>query len=332
MLISGRVAAFRATLAARLLAVCVLAVVLTPMSAPPASADQPCPSTGVPGTNISEFETAWPPDDETDARGVTLCRLVNLSDTWGYVQIVDMADGASIGLRAQQQIGQPTPASAADWLYTKRTVQQQYEFDTGGTGLPAPGNVPTFSATNTAFFTDTSSATTKLSLPEHANNFGVVYKSWGYALHQTDPAWEAPKRKLVMGAPWSDNQLVRISPFPTYYTASEADTFAQGHYSGTVGFDPLFGSGEARRTMVGVNAGYGVYGSRVYILTTFGYYTLEQAQDILRHFGSQTEIQLDGGGSTQMYSPFGEIESYGGGCCGLSERPVPSHLMTYLDW
>jgi hypothetical protein len=331
MLISGRVRRFRAAFAARLLAVCALAVVLTPMSAQPASAYQPCPSTGVPGTNISEFETAWPPDEQTDPRGVTLCRLVNLSDTWGYVQIVDLADEASIMLRAQQQVGQPTPASAADWLYTKRTAQEQFEFLTGGTGLPAPGNIPTFSDTNAAFFTDTSSDTTKLSLPERANNWGVVQKSWGYALHQTDPAWEAPKRKLVMSAPLSGVQLVRISPFPTYYTEAEADTFADGHYSGTVGFDPLFGSGEARRTMVGVNAGYGVYGSRVYILTTTGYYTLSQAQDILRHFGSQTEIQFDGGGSTQMYSPYGEIESYGGGCC-LGERPVPSHLITHLDW
>lgn len=57
------------------------------------------------------------------------------------------------------------------------------------------------------------------------------------------------------------------------------------------------GAGESRRTFVGVSPVSGT--TKVYILSSNREMTLSQARFILETFGSDLEMQLDGGGSTQ---------------------------------
>lgn len=303
----------------RVLATCALAIALVTVSAGSASAFQPCPTTNLSSPSITSWETEWPPNPTVVPHGVTQCRaMFGSGNPMAVVQILDMEDGPTVSIYNNHASPQATPASPADWLFTKRTVKQWHDANFGPDN-PGPGDL--FSITNASFFTDTTSSSTKLSLPEFGGPPGGALASWGAAIHGTDPAWDATKRKLVFGAWFDDVQLAAIGSFPTHYTGTDAEQELNPFFQGLVAFDPLYvapgGDTTARRTMLGIGT------SKVYIVTTIQEMPLTQAQNILQHLGSTSEIQLDGGGSTQMYSPFGFVNS-------LVNRPVPSVLAVNL--
>lgn len=330
MSIRRKVGRFRVLMAAVLLAISTLVAV--PAAAPPAHAQQdPCTPSG---PNIIQTWSVL-----YDDRGVTLCGGATPTEPdlqLAYVQIVDLAAGAKLRLISDAVSGQPdfpTPGR----LFNKRETYQWYDWIQSNVNTPAPGRL--FSTTNASFFTNTSGSTTPLSLPELSGGFPNLTLGWAYG-DNGDPAWDALKAALVIGNPNSTPQDVNIRGFPTNYNDFDVATVfnisgtdqspiicdGTDCWDGTVAFDPLYQLVDpvARRTMVGVSPGDPV--TKVYILTTTNIsVTLDQAQDIIKSFGSQLEIQVDGGGSTQMWSPLGGV----GGTPPIG-RALPDVFAVYL--
>jgi Phosphodiester glycosidase len=310
MLISGSARRSRAAIA-RVLAITALALVPAAAAAEPAFAVQGCPTTGV--VDITGWQTV------SSTRGVTVCRgfATGPSNWTALVQIVGLADGAKLRLVSQYTPGQVHPLPT-EWKFQKRTAEGWYNWIRAG-NVQTPGTGRLLSTTNASFFADTSSSSSPLSLPEMTE---ASIRSWGWAFnHNGDAAWNALKRKLVIGTPNYTPQSVRVSSFPTHYFATDIPEGFSGGYDATVGFEPLFGSGSdcSRRTFLGVS------GTTAYLLTTRNCYTLSQAQSIVQRFSAgATTIQLDGGGSTQTYS--NNINARFGSIVG---RTVPDVLAVY---
>ena len=289
-----------------------LIAVVGPGSTGPAYAVQACPTTGVPGTDLTGWQSVH------NARGVNVCRgfASGVANWTVLVQIVDLAANAKVRIISQYAAGQLNPPPA-EWKFQKRTVDNWYSWISSNINIPGPGRL--FSTVNASHFTDSSSSTTTmLSLPEVTSQ---SIRTWGYAIYGTDRAWSAYKRKLVIGTPNALPQSVTIGSFPQHYSGSDVSTLG-GSYDATVAFEPLVDDCPtciARRTFVGVR------GSTVYVLVTRNSYTPGQAQRILQHFGSLTGIQLDGGGSTAMYS--NNINARFG---SILNRAVPDVLAVYM--
>ncbi|PZF84846.1 hypothetical protein C1I92_07225 [Jiangella anatolica] len=282
-------------------------------AAQPASALQQCP---IPGQQPPVAGIEYWIEQYYD-RGVTVCwgmdTASGLPELAAVMQIVDLADGARVLLRADPEC--PCGIGSADQTFRKHTAEEWW--NTWGY----------FSATNASFFTDATNPTTKLSLPEVTS--GKIH-SYGTALNG-GPDATFPKVSLRIGGLDQAFQSVRLTNVPAAYTTANIDShFGCGNTSGTncstifglVGFAPdanVTGPGPKRRTMLGTNAGSGVQASRVYILATVQSYELSEARAIMDYFGSQMEMQLDGGGSTQSISNYHQIDSY-------IFRPVPNAL------
>lgn len=291
-------------------------------AAQPASAEQSCPTTGVGDIDY------W--IEQYKDRGVTDCWGMDtaggLPQLAAVVQVVDLADGAAMTLLSTTSCTVANPCSVpptGNTLYTKRTAEEWTDL-VGGSRL--------FSSTNAGFFTDTANPTTKLSLPEVTSR-----RVWTLG---SPSAFDLTlnKTSLRMGQVGGAGafQSVRLDGFPASYTSSNVyshfgcTTTGQTctSFYGGVGFSSTAAiTGDpnsiSRRTMVGVNAQPGVQASRVYILTTAFSYKLADARAFLQHFGSQTEMQLDGGGSTQSVSDYHNIQS-------TVFRPVPQVLQVLL--
>lgn len=336
MSIRKKVGRFGTLIAATLLAISTLTL---PASTPPAYADDPC---------SPSWENAVPEWwGLYDDRGVTLCDGGEFGFTHALLQIVDLGDGAK--LRLVSDASDPLDPPAADNQYDKRRADDWYDWiKAGNVNSPSPSRL--FSTTNASFFVDTSSSTTALSLPEMSTQYfstcpippgacsiQTLTNGWAYG-HHSDPAWDASKRGFRLGPPSASTQTAEIFGFDTHYDlfdiASAFDLLGtDGPACGnpgscrdaTVALDPLYGSGDSRRTFVGLDAS-----DRVYILTTHLGYTLSEARDILKSFGSVWEIQLDGGGSTQMYYRF-PGDQLGDGIQSTVLREVPDVLAVYLS-
>jgi hypothetical protein len=315
---------FRATLAARILTIVVVALASLPFSAAPASAEVDACTPSAPNA-LDGWETAY------DALGVTMCVVppptLGMSPD-AVVQIVDLSAGAEIQIHSERvdpyedasSINQYNTRNAEDWYFWIRNNMAGY--------------YPTdrlLSTTNGSFFIDTSGGPTKLSLPERTKQtYGGNAHTLGWAYAEpTDAAWDRAKRALLIrgtnGAPVSPE--VSIEGFPTHYTQTDVeDTFIwNGPWLGTVGFAPLEGdSGTSQRTFVGVSPVSGA--TKVYILSTHVAITLSEAQYVLETFGSDIEIQLDGGGSTQAYY---DVFPYYGDLGSTAGRSVPDVLAVY---
>jgi Phosphodiester glycosidase len=310
MSIRGRARRPRAAIA-RVLAIIALALV-------PAAAAEPA-SAACPGFTSLGVST-WVED--FNARGVQLCRGDN-GGVQAYMTIIDLAAGAKVRLVSQTASGQSPGTPATDWRFNKRTVRSWWDYFIANVGIPSSSR-QLFSVTNGSFFIDTESATsTPMSLP-HVT--GASIRTHGWALgHQGDFAWNAPKRYLRFGHPGTTPQSVAIGTFPTHYTPNDIATFLLG-YDGTVGYEPLYCSncGPARRNMLGKA------GNKLYLITTSRPYLLSEVQAIIQQFagGLATTVQLDGGGSSQMYSRHGEIVSCAPPLCGV--REVPEALGVFM--
>ncbi|NDL59517.1 phosphodiester glycosidase family protein [Phytoactinopolyspora mesophila] len=275
-----------------------------------------------------------------DERGVTLCRGEVLSGPppevpAAVLQIVDLEAGANVSLVSEAvDIGS---GASTDNEFYKRLAIDWFDWIESRAAAPAPSRL--FSTTNASFFTDTSGDRTALSLPQDSLQwptdfpFPVANRTYGAALgDHDDPAWGGLKRALKIGNPGNTPQFVSIEEFPTEYDEADVEATFGGFMNpqcgggdciyGTVGFQPLYeisGPGVSGRTFVGV-----VPGSKMYILSLDTPVTIEDANEILQSFGSIMAIQLDGGGSTQMYAEgYVEIPSAIG-------RTVPDVLAVYL--
>lgn len=284
----------------------------------------------------------WVPLSGSDHqdRGVTVCRgdfIIPKPDIPGAIlQIVDLSAGAK--LRLVSDFCEPTPTSCqisdttrhTDLQYHKRTPSDWFAWTQSNVDWPPSDRL--FSTTNASFFTDTSGSTTKLSLPEYHNivngypNSGSAQYTWGWAFfNQDDDAWDALKRALTLGNAKITPQEINILEFPMHPTDQDVGSvvFNDSWGDATVAFQPLYESGDLvnRRTFLGVSGD----GSKVYILNMGSGDTVSETQDILLSFGSRTGIQLDGGASTQMYSP-----ELGGYALPVIFREVPDVLAVYL--
>jgi hypothetical protein len=330
-----------------------------------ASAFVPCPTTGSRIMVPSIWETKWPNEARVNPKGVTLCRISNGGITLGYLQMVDLGDGARIRLHADVDPESPEPdILETNTRYRKRVAREWYTWLRSLPGSewveegfhytyiePEPTRL--FSITNATFFTETRTTTTTLPFPiETMGELSTFGFSWRRAHREPfaypgfepgsvtpDEDYEAPKKMLQIGEiiNWETeeerNQAARVAAYPTHYEWDfELRYLEMVEYPGgnteepeladlAVSFPPEFRVGESnRRNYVGV------YGDTVYIFITQALITNENARAMMQEIQPGMEvIQMDGGGSNQFYSRYGEIVSNE----LPSQRRVPTVLAVY---
>lgn len=308
------------------------------VSAQPAAADAVCD----PSFDVAGLHT-WAVD--FNSRGVTLCQGTDGTNfNEAFVQIIDLSAGAKI--RMIWDSCQPSAqCNQNEFLNAKSNVRSASEwFDWIPNHVVVPDGSRLFSTSNASFFTDTSGAPSPLSLPfmdRRPSSLGGWYDNETYGaayFHNDDPAWDAPKRYIGFDNPADTPQKVYFGDFPTHYT--ENDLQGSGifwlpgwpvDYDVTVGFTPDYdgGTGQAPRTFVGESADASGNITKLYILNTSinKPLTVTDAQALLESFGSEAEIQLDGGGSAQLdaHTDLGEV-----GFASDASRKVPNALAVYL--
>jgi hypothetical protein len=336
MRIHRKLGRFRAVIAALVLAVGGLAAVFA--SPQPAAAAGEC--TPLFQTVIPQWETVQP---EGPSGGITLCLGVTpgIGIQDGYMQIVDLTAGAKVrlitdpchlgeGCNAKYHVR--TADEWASWIQSNPNINPD-----GGAAHIHPDPSRLYSVSNAAFFNQSSNPTT-LSLPfvQHTRadtGFDFAQVNDGGALNNTgDPAWDSNKRAITFGDQLITPQEVQMLAFPTHYTHDDVVSppfvpadgqnedcgFNNGlgcEWDATVGFTPdsmSAGSGDAPRTYVGISGDEtGI--NTVYILNTKLNVSVSDAQNILESFGSQLELQFDGGESTQLW---------GNGGANLIDSPI----------
>jgi len=332
----------RATLTA--CAVTVGAMAGTPQLA---SAFVPCPSTTM-RVLSTRWETLWGTRSET-AKGVTMCRGANIGGTVGYLQMVDLGDGAKLRVQAEleprfqeTQLENGNP----DTVYNKRDAEEWYSFLRSKAGsteepdygwaLPNPRRL--FSVINASFFTETeNSVNTTVPWPVWTYNaqdsFGL---SWRRARDgeveepiRFDSDYEEEKKVLYLQDPGTPVQKARVDPFPTYYELEDFGEYDHiGGRSGifdttdlAVGLTPERVRGEYRRRDY-----VGVYGDTVYMFVSRTEMRNAEASALMQEIQPGMEvIQMDGGGSTQVYSAYARMESND----PFQDRRVPVVLAAY---
>jgi hypothetical protein len=318
MLLRRRVSPLRALITA--VALAISALVLISAWTPTASALQPCPAGGVPTVGaIDSWTTQW------SSRGITACSGLDQQDPMNvsaWVFIVDRNDGAKVRILSQTHPGQPGSTNPWAWQFTKRTASQWFDWAIANVGIPSSSR-QLFAVSNGSFYVDSSSsASSAISLPEQV---GGSLRTWGWAIgNHTDSAWSAFKRYLRVQHPSNNPQSVQIGSFPQFYGSNDMfTTFGSAWYDGTVGFEPTYCAVDCdphRRTYAAVA------GSRFYLLNMARAVTPGDATAVIQSVagGLATAIQLDGGGSTQMRSRVGSLNS-----APLS-RPVPEAIALYM--
>lgn len=368
-----------------LLALCAVTVAMLGITALSASAFVPCPSGGSRAGEIEEWNTVWPSGEE-DAKGVTLCEGTSGEEVYGYLQMVDLGDGARIrseldpvpGSRYSQYIAEPEAdyrkRTARSWYTWLRSLRPEEEWVRSGSHIfhVLPENTRLFSVTNAIFFKDSNNENdTRLPFPVSTvdgESFGMAWKEahprcctspetepriggpesmWepyepGYAV--STPDYEAPKKVLNLGLEgyWEEGRWVEetrqdvgVRTFsPTYYEFDarynffdnfEIEGAAEGPWDSLVSFAPEYvvGEGRHRRNYLGV------YGDTVYIFTSKAGYTNREAVEVMEEIQPGMRlIQLDGGGSAQIFSEYRQMDSQPE-INPLDEREVPNVLAIY---
>jgi hypothetical protein len=330
MSIHRRFGRFRAVIAVVVLAVGGLAAVSA--SSQPAAAVGGCtPSFGnaIPDWSVQSVDHP--------AGGVTLCNgSTTLSGVQAWLQIVDLAAGAKVRLLTDWQHASCGNQACNYDKFPVKTVDNWASWIGQQTGQPSG----LFSVSNAGFFTDTSGSPSPLSVPyrqvESGSGGGLTdFVDQGLALTiHTDPGWNSDKRGITFGDTLTaPKQQVQTFDFPKNYTGSDIFQHApcsDCQFDSGVGFTPDYAGvagSSKRRTYVGTSGD--VTGTnKVYILDTVNEYTVGQAQTMLKSFGSQQEVQFDGGGSTQLFADgkFLEQASCEVVCFG---RAVPQVLAVY---
>jgi len=310
----------------------ILAAALLTITAASASAYVNCPPNGNRAGDIDEWETIYPTEEEPDHKGVTMC-LGEGDFGWdkGWLQIVDLGDGAKIRLIADREpTGPESSTYEPETVFRKRTAEDWYRWirslnpfvgENWAYTQPRAGKL--FSTTNANFFKDTDNEhNTTMTFPR--STWGVA-DTWGMterlfneraeAISRFD--WEANKRSLQIGyhneyeEPFV--QAVDVDPFPTHYEYEDLELL--GHVGGNPEvFDTIdFGISMAPEVTVGESTRrnyLGVYYDKVYIFTSDSFYTNAEAIAIMNEIQRGMDlIQLDGGGSAQVHSAYGGMRS-----------------------
>jgi Phosphodiester glycosidase len=361
MRIHRKVGRFRAVTAAVVLAIGALAI---PSSAVPASTrsavardTQQAP---VEAGCTPAFPNVVPNWQQTfSQRGVTLCQgngADGVDDA--YVQIIDLNAGAKIRLASDPceacGIADPFNPRFTDLKYNKRTAPEWFTWVKDNVDLPGPDRL--FSTSNGSFFRGSSGNTVpeQISLPEMHNVVNLPdgaqsVWTWGWAFDtcpenpepfcHVDPGWNnGPKKAIHFGDTTATKQNVQILDFPRHYEDGNVQALFFGVLGdelrikgdATVGYTTEANSATDRRTFVGTDLAR----NTVYILNTSEQFNNFDTSQILASFGgSGNQIQLDGGGSTQL-----AVDANLDGIPGtvvesddiFGERTVPDTLAVYL--
>jgi hypothetical protein len=296
------------------------------------------------------WRTIYPRREDT-RKGVALCHVGNIGGTMGWLQIADLGDGAKVRLHTDVDPASPEPSAyEPDTLYRKRVAEEWYSWIRS---LPSteqyqpwlePSPTRLFSVTNATFFKDSDNDNeTTLPLPlqtwAHTETLGVAFRNayprfpaeeWVFDTPRREEDYDAPKKALLFDAGFwgEETQQARVQSFPTAYEIEdigawyeEIETFYPA--DAAVGFTPEYRVGEySRRNYVGV------YGDTVYVFVSQGEIRNSDASAAMQEIqpGMQV-VQMDGGGSAQFYSRYGEMDS--SLPWPLENREVPNVLAIY---
>jgi hypothetical protein len=327
----------RATLTA-----CAVSVGVLAGTSQVASAFVGCPGSGTRSANVDSWNTLWPIEERVDPKGVALCEGVGglFNNTRGYLQIADLGDGAKIRLHADVDPESPGAwLGEPDVLYRKRTADDWYSWlvnldpeNEANWSYVQPSQARLFSVTNASFFSDTDN--------EHQTTMSFPLITWGelstYGQAERNYEsgnrfdWEQPKKGLQIGSLYGGTQRVRVDPIRTRYQYE--DLIAELMHVGgepnrydtidaAVSFTPEVRIGESN-----LRTYFGVYGDTVYVWVTDDEFTNAEAAATMQEIQPGMEvIQMDGGGSSQFYSLYGEMDS----SIPIADREVPSVLAIY---
>lgn len=247
------------------------------------------------------------------AKGVNLYESVNKSD---YVQVVDLSQGASIELLTGQQIGNTSETPAYGGI--SPTFERQSLGDAWGQFQSRYSNA--FSITNGAFFQGAPDPA-GLSYPLRTGNMGnpdlpgpvsaIVFDGFAAKTVDTD-------KQLKLNI-WNNSASISAfdpnNPYSLFQT-----TAAPKQIVGLTGDANKDGAGNSSRprTYIGVqDRDSNGTNETVLILNSTGA-TEGKAAQILKDFGANQVMMLDGGGSTQMSA---QGQSY-----ISSERKIPQTI------
>jgi hypothetical protein len=311
-----------------------------------ASAYVPCPRGEIREANVESWNTLWGSSAET-AKGVTLCEGVGglFNNTRGYLQIADLGDGAKIRLQTQLHPLSPEPSYyEPNTLYSRRSAEEWYNWIRGlrsteeNAAYLEPRASRLFSTTNATFFTETGTSWTTLPFPfinwANTTTLGLSFQrafpsfpeEWEIESPERDEDYEAPKKALLIDSRFfSSPQQARIESFRTRYEIEDMAAWIEREEffpaDAAVGFTPEFRVGESN-----LRTYFGVYGDEVYVWVTDDEFTNAEANATMQEIKPGMDvIQMDGGGSSQFYSAYGEMRS----SVPVDGRPVPNVLAIY---
>jgi hypothetical protein len=342
-----------------MLTVCAVIVGVLAGTTQTASAFVACPAAGVGGRSagIARWITLWGTERRV-AKGVTLCRAEagTAFITNGYLEIVDLADGAKVRLQSKMTTESYSSFYEPQVLFDKRTARGWYEWIRGlrrtnetATWLE-PERSRLFSTTNATFFREgTPSTTTRLPFPyinySIEETLGMSFarahptfptEGWETEPERSEVDYERPKKTLLLSANFYEEgifpeiQRVAIQPFRSRYEIEDMANWEEEIEEffvadAAVSLPPEYDLGGERasnqRTYIGV------YGRVVYVWVTESKYTNAQANATMQEIRpGMRAIQMDGGGSTQFYTNgYGERRSED----PIIDRPVPTVLAIY---
>ncbi len=275
---------------------------------------------------VEACPSGWSKSQE--AKGYQMCTS-NLSVIGASaVQIVDLKAGARIVIGSELKSGSGTAAAK----YVTRTADEWWNFMLNYTSSPT--GAPLQAVVNASFFMDPDSSITRLSFAQKKNNYVETSGQGCYFDFQTGQDCTRPdqwgKRKLGFYQN-GEKALIKDYTYNGWDYRTTVNYMSDVSY-GLVGYGPNSGptTGNGRRTYVGgKDTDSDGALDRLYILTTVDEISREKAIEIMtQRFGTNSNIQFDGGGSTQLKS---RTYSFGSKGCftPLGCRKVPNVLAIY---
>jgi hypothetical protein len=315
----------------------------------------PCPTAEIPSASVEHWITQYGERRET-AKGVTLCEGDGgfFENTRGFLQIVDLGDGAKVRLQAQANTTTPREWLSPQTLYKKRTAEDWYYWIRGlssegrNQAWLNPEKTLLFSVTNASFFKETEGSESRLSWPfmfAFANeSLGMAFleawpnyprPGWRLGGPRANADYDAPKSVLQLSSEMRPEhaQSVRIRGFRERYEYEDVDAWFRSHPEDPFSIKDAAVSVPGEYDRSGVRESkrrtyVGVWGQIVYIWATDDEFTTEEANATMQEIQPGMDvIQMDGGGSTQFFAgEYGSLNSLGS---PITSRAVPTVLSVY---
>jgi hypothetical protein len=292
---------------------------------------------------VENCPAGWYADKK--AKGYQTCR-VGPSGAYDIMQIVDLKAGARIEIVSDpfQYPGEPRAT------FNTRTVPDWWNFILNYRLSPTGGQLQ--GVANASFYMDTGrtinviitkkvipdGTITRLSFPQKVK--GVLQTAGQGCFAISTPPYtedctrpdDRSKRKFGL---YGGGTKALIKDYPTlgWTETAKINTQLSDVSDAIVGLYPILPNYPAdRRTYVGVkdSDGNGDF-DRVYIFTSTTEHTPDAATKIMTQFGSNTNMMLDGGGSTAFYGGSGTAAVYSSDLLSIlnRERRVPTVLAVY---